>query len=87
VRSDSSEESGILAPIQRVITGDLEGAGRTHAVISRTRRNSSTRPANTKQSPGESIAMNDSSTCPSLRPLRSCTVMLESETIVPICVR
>jgi hypothetical protein len=87
VRSASRVENGIFAPSQRVISAGFGGASRTHAVISRTRRNSSTRPANTKQSPGRSIAMNASSTIPSLRPLRNCTVMLESDTIVPICVR
>ena len=52
VRSASSVDSGIFAPIQRGTIAGVGGAGFTHAVISRTRTNSSTRPANTKQSPG-----------------------------------
>ena len=51
------------------------------------RMNSSTRPANTKQSPGRSRAMKLSSMVPILPPLRYFTCIDASPTMVPTCSR
>lgn len=80
----SSVESGIRPPIQRGTAARRPLARRTQAVLSRSRTNSSSRPPNKKHSPGFSQLTNDSSTVPSLPPLRYCTVIADSPTIVPI---
>ncbi len=68
--SESSLDSGLRPPCQRGTVADPGLAGRTSAVMSSTRTSSSTWPAKTNASPGESQAMNDSSTWPSRRPLK-----------------
>ncbi len=87
VAAASCVESAILPPVQRGTCGAFAFAGVTHAVSSRTRTSSSTRPANTNASPGTSRAIKPSSTWPSAWPLRRRTVMLASETIVPMPIR
>jgi hypothetical protein len=74
-------------PAQRGTVGLRRGAARTKAVISRTRTSSSTRPAKTKQSPGDRRAMKPSSTEPRRAPRSTCTVMLASLTMVPMLAR
>ena len=85
--SASSLESGILPPAQAGTTPRDFFATRTSAAISCVRTNSSTRPANTKQSPLFSRAMKPSSTWPSVAPapatLAHFTAIDASETMVP----
>ena len=87
VASASCVDSAIWPPAQRGTSAAFALAGFTQAVSSRTRTNSSARPAKMKQSPGARRAMNPSSTWPSALPLLKRTVIDASETIVPMPMR
>ena len=73
-RRDTSLESGLRPPCQRGTVAAPGFAGRTSAVMFSTRISSSACPPKTKASPGESQAMNDSSTLPSRLPLQEAHV-------------
>ena len=83
----SSGDRGNRAPVQWGTTEVVSRAILTHAVISRTRTNSSVLPAKVKTSPGRSRAMKFSSTVPRAFPRTKRTFIAASLTMVPIDIR